>query len=538
MFGWSQAFLVLFAVSVLNFSLSFHNVWPTPWIRLRPELSVEISAIVLLLAVRRTWFGATHVRVQQIMAAAIVILALGRYADVIAPALYGRPINLYWDAKHFPRVALMILDSSELWLIVTIVLGIIVGITALFFGIWWAIAVIVKATEKPLLRTSLIGLAASALTLYAVGMTSRTITTERWFSVPVSLTYVRQLNFIYDAIMGHSASDQFAAQPNLSSDLSRLQGKDAYLIFLESYGAVVFDTLDHDKALAPSIDALAKNVDKNGWHAVTALYESPTFGGASWLSHATLMTGAWITAQHEYQLLLTTDRQTLAQYFQNAGYRAVALMPGLKMAWPEGAFYNYSKIWDAASLKYRGPAFGWWEIPDQYSFAQFYRAEASKRNRQPLFTFFATISSHMPFAPTPPYQSDWWRLLSSTPYEEETLSNALHSSFDWSNLQSAYTTAIKYDLQLLGGLLRITADQNPIVIAVGDHQPPSLVAGADARWVTPVHIFARDEAFLDPFTIAGFQRGLRPTEPALGRLDELHTLLLQSFDSSWRVIRR
>ena len=538
MFGWSQALLVLFAVSVLNFSLSFHNVWPTPWIRFRPELSVEMSAILLLLTVRRTWFGGTQVRVQTIMAATLVILALGRYADVIAPALYGRPINLYWDAKHFPRVALMILDASEVWLIVTIVLGIIVSITALFFVLWWAIAVIVKATEKPLLRASLIGLAASAFTLYAVGMTSRTITTERWFSVPVSLTYVRQLNFIYDAIMGHSASEQFAAQPNLSSDLSRLQGKDAYLIFLESYGAVVFDTLDHDKALAPSIDALAKNVEKDGWHAVTALYESPTFGGASWLSHATLMTGAWITTQHEYQLLLTTDRQSLAQYFQNAGYRAVALMPGLKMAWPEGAFYDYNKIWDATSLKYQGPAFGWWGIPDQYSFAQFYRAEGSNSNRRPLFTFFATISSHMPFAPTPPYQTNWRRLLSSTPYEEKTLSNALQGSLDWGNFQSAYTTAIKYDLQLLGGLLRITADQNPIVIALGDHQPPSLVAGAHARWVTPVHIFGRDEALLEPFRVAGFQKGLRPTRLALGRLDELHTLLLQSFDSSWQVRRR
>ena len=81
MFGWLQAFLVLFAVSALNFSLSFHNVWPTPWIQLRPELSVEMSAILLLLAVRRTWFGGTQVRAQQIMAITFVILALGRYAQ-------------------------------------------------------------------------------------------------------------------------------------------------------------------------------------------------------------------------------------------------------------------------------------------------------------------------------------------------------------------------------------------------------------------------------------------------------------------------
>ena len=46
-----QALFLVLSLFVLNTALSFHNIWPTPWIKLRPELSVEIAALVLLLAV-------------------------------------------------------------------------------------------------------------------------------------------------------------------------------------------------------------------------------------------------------------------------------------------------------------------------------------------------------------------------------------------------------------------------------------------------------------------------------------------------------
>ena len=114
------------------------------------------------------------------------------------------------------------------------------------------------------------------------------------------------------------------------------------------------------------------------------------------------------------------------------------------------------------------------------------------------------------------------------------LSSALDVSLDWDDLRTAYTRAIEYDLHVLGDLLRITAHQEPIIIALGDHQPPALVAGAGASWLVPVHIFAREEAILQPFINSGFRRGLRPKGPALGRLDQLHGLILRGFDSGWR----
>ncbi|MFP6714402.1 MAG: hypothetical protein VCB14_04560 [Alphaproteobacteria bacterium] len=531
---WTKVLGIGFALLALNASLSFHNIWPTLWVHLRPELSVEAAAILLFVAIRSAWFGAMSMPTRYLIATALLFLVLGRYVDVTAPALYGRPINFYWDAQHIPRVAAMILKDDHAWLVIISMLALTLVAVCLFMGLSYVLAVLSRAVQRPQTRLCLGSLAASVLTLYAIGMASREVATERWFSIPVSWMYVRQLSFAHAALVGHPSDGRFAPGQSLNSDFAQLKGRDAYLIFLESYGEIVFNEATIAQALVPAFKALSESAEKDGWHAVTASYESPTFGGASWLSHATLMTGAWIAEQDKYQLLLTTDRRSLVQHFQDAGYRAVALMPGLKMAWPEGAFYNYDKIWNATALKYRGPTFGWWRIPDQYSLARFYNAEGANNDRQPLFVFFTTITSHMPFIPTPPYQIDWSRLLSSTPYDEDMLLSALDVSLDWDDLRTAYTRAIEYDLHVLGDLLRITAHQKPIIIVLGDHQPPALVAGAGASWLVPVHIFAREEAILQPFIDSGFRRGLRPKGPALGRLDQLHGLILRGFDSGWR----
>src|SRR5207245_9042022 len=46
-----------------------------------------------------------------------VLLVLGRYADVTAPALYGRDINLYWDLRFIPAVVSMVTRVAPLWLV-------------------------------------------------------------------------------------------------------------------------------------------------------------------------------------------------------------------------------------------------------------------------------------------------------------------------------------------------------------------------------------------------------------------------------------
>src|SRR5258708_38935155 len=114
---------------------------------------------------------------------------------------------------------------------------------------------------------------------------------------------------------------------------------------------------------------------------------------------------------------MTQKRETVVTTFEQRGYRTIALMPGLRQRWPEGGFYRFNDVYGAARLDYRGPEFGWFALPDQFSLARFDALEVSRTSRPPLFVFFPTISTHFPFSPTPPYQSDWPRMLSGRPYD-------------------------------------------------------------------------------------------------------------------------
>ena len=533
---WIKPVGIVAALIFLNTSLSFHNVWPTPWITVRPEISVEAAVILLCICVCSAAFPTLMgAKTRYLVASLLLLLVIGRYIDVTAPSLFGRPLYLYWDVQHVPRVIAMIFDSTGRSLVFGIGFLIVVSMVCLLSGLSHMLQLLWNASQNPKLRLLLSSLSLSILGLYVMGMASRDINTERWFSIPVSYMYGRQLSFTYDALSKQTLVDLPSSSVVIESDLAQLKGRDTYLFFLESYGATVLDKEGFIKSLNPALEVLLESANTYGWHIATALYESPTFGGASWLAHATLMTGVWIDRQEKYQALMTTDRPNLATYFQDAGYRTVALMPGLKMLWPEGAFYGYDKIWNADQLKYSGPEFGWWRIPDQYSLAHFYDTEGTNTDRSPLFVFFATISSHMPFVPTPPYQENWSRILSSKPYDEHILNLDSGPSLNPKTARLAYEKAIDYELRLLAGFLKKTAFQEPVIIVLGDHQPPALVSGRDSSWLVPVHVFARDDATIEPFFQAGFTRGFEPTGMALGRLNGLHELRLEGFDSSWQA---
>ena len=55
-----------------------------------------------------------------------------------------------------------------------------------------------------------------------------------------------------------------------------------------------------------------------------------------------------------------------------------------------------------------------------------------------------------------------------------------------------------------------------------------MIAGANAPWTVPVHVFSQDQTTLERFNSVGFVRGLIPNNKTLGRLDELHQLILHT----------
>src|SRR2546430_16525741 len=105
------------AVFLLNASLTFVNVWPTPAITWRGGLSLEFAVCVLALCIAGSRNRVHSRRLIAWISSVWVLLVLGRYADVTAPALYGRDINLYWDLRFIPDVVSMVRRVAPLWLV-------------------------------------------------------------------------------------------------------------------------------------------------------------------------------------------------------------------------------------------------------------------------------------------------------------------------------------------------------------------------------------------------------------------------------------
>jgi len=297
----------------------------------------------------------------------------------------------------------------------------------------------------------------------------------------------------------------------------------------------VFDDPRFAAPLAGEFAELERALDAAGWRSASARVESSTFGGLSWLAHASFLSGVRIADQGDYQGLLASDRATLVARFAAAGYRAVAVMPGLKYPWPEGDFYRFDRLYNTERLDYRGPTYGWMAIPDQYSLYRVHQIEAAPADRRPLLVFFPTINSHAPFAPLPPYRPDWTRFdTAAAPVAIKTVE--LERRLDGAALAAAYVQSVRYNLAVLGGYLSQHAPPNALLLVLGDHQPPAVVGGRDISWQVPVHLFSRDPRLVEAFVAAGFKPGMTPGATALGGIESLGPSLLRALDGG-RPIR-
>ena len=515
----------------LNLALTFHNLWPTPWVTTRHELSVEIAALVLLLALCAELGRLPSRRVLRWLAVAVVLFAIGRYMEVTAPALYGRRINLYWDAQHIPRVAAMLADALPAWQ-VWLLGGGALGLLALLYALArWLLGRLTAALAAPLPRRVTLVLSAALVSFYAVGHLYPPMKALRWFSLPVGMTYAQQAGFLYDALAGDPAFDA-AAGPLPPSSLDRLAGADVLVLFFESYGAATLDRPEFADALAGRRRTLAAAIVGSGRQAVSARVRSPTFGGASWLAHSPFLSGIEVNDNHRYQLLLTQRRDTLVHRFAQRGYRTVGMMPGLRQAWPEGAFYAYDRIYDAPSLDYTGPAFGWWRIPDQFALARLDALELTPASRPPLLAVMTSISSHAPFRPLPPYQADWQTLLGPAPFGDYTPDAPDGAAKTWSGTGDRYLRAVDYVLTYLTGFLEHRPQDDLVLIVIGDHQPAASISGPEASWDVPVHVIARNPALIEALRGAGFIAGLEPAPAAIAPMGDLAAVLLRVFDGT------
>jgi hypothetical protein len=306
----------------------------------------------------------------------------------------------------------------------------------------------------------------------------------------------------HEVLAGMIARDRFRATPG-SQLLRGLRGKDVLLLFVESYGRVAVQGSSFSPAVDTVLDQGTADLRSSGFGARSAFLTSPTFGGISWLAHATMQTGLQINSRRRYDQLMQSDRFNLSEAFERAGWRSVALLPQDKRPWKQGStFYHYDTVYNRHDLGYHGPTFGLPSMPDQYALAALQRLELHRPHRQPLFAEVDLVSSHTP----------WTRIPELVPWDE--LGDG--SVFDHLPVQTtdserdAYGKSIEYTMSAISSFVQRSDDKNLVVIALGDHQPATVITGLGATHDVPISIIAHDPQVLKQIGGWGWQDGLRP----------------------------
>lgn len=529
--------LTIAAVLVLDIAVTFTNWWPTPAIWWDGAPSAELAVLILAIVGFTVTKGAHPSRRLLAWASGLwTLLAIGRYADVTAPALWGRELNFFWDLRFLPDVAALLLGASRRAILLGIVatLVIIAVLTALYLSLRWAMRAL-AAGAGTRLGQQLLGTAATLVVLlYAAQsaeLTGRDFLGEprRVMPRPVIQVYARQLRLVTQAL---TRNVKLPPSPALDADLATVQGADVFLFFVESYGAVTYDNPGFDARLRQPREQLARAIQETGRNVVSAFVRSPTFGGSSWFAHISFLSGLKVDDPDVNALLMTEKRPTVVTNFAMRGYRTLALMPGLWYPWPEGSFYGFQDIYSGPRLGYQGPSFGWWDLPDQFTLAKLDALETSKAERPPLFVFYPTVSTHTPFTPVPPYVADWSRMLTDRPYTDEELDRAYVGEPTYMDLSPSYVDSVAYAYETFAGYVRERAGRDYVMILIGDHQPPALVSGEGARWDVPIHIITNRTSIIDGLIRNRFTRGLTPPAASIGEMHDIVPSILAAFSSA------
>ena len=316
-----------------------------------------------------------------------------------------------------------------------------------------------------------------------------------------------------------------------AGDLAGLRGKDVVVAFVESYGRVALEGQGSSDITA-LLDAGTTRLRASGYDARSAFLTSPTFGGNSWLAHATLKSGLWVDNQWHYERLLARDRTTLTSAFGDAGWRTVGVLPSNRTEWPEGeAFYGFDEVYDRTSLGYAGPRFGFSAMPDQYALAAFAQRELSASGRAPVMAEIDLTSSHGPWAPLPMVVD--WSSLGNGAVFHGIRDDAVTAGQLWSdrgNVPAAYRSSIVYSLTSLLSFVERYGNDDLVLVLLGDHQPSTIVSGHGANRDVPITVIARDDDVLDEISGWRWHEGLRPAPDApVWRMDAFRDRFLVAY---------
>jgi phosphatidylglycerophosphate synthase len=308
----------------------------------------------------------------------------------------------------------------------------------------------------------------------------------------------------------HSPDPQ--ARIPASDLLTGLRGKDVIFVFVESYGQVSIQGTSFSKGIDAVVRQANASLARAGWSTQSAWVNAPGYGGISQEAHSTLQSGLWVNSRQRYSELVSSNRFTLSDAFDKAGWRTVSDSPATDdVGWASGTqFYHWDQLYDKSNVGYEGPAFGYAPMPDQYIYSSFQRL-ALAPGHKPVMAEIDTVSSHSPWAPLPT-MVPWNKvgkgsIFDPMPARGETALSIVENA---TKERQAYATSIKYALRVLTSWVTELHDPNLVLILLGDEQPDTPITSPGASHDLPISIIARDPSVFRDIASWHWQDGLVP----------------------------
>lgn len=301
---------------------------------------------------------------------------------------------------------------------------------------------------------------------------------------------------------------------DLYMDKKLVQKPNIHLIFIESYGAVATLADYCEPLFSPLANQLDSQLIENGWTIASSYSKSSVIGGRSWLGMTSALIGGRIEDQVQYSELIN-NQQTfphMVDYFNAQEYETYKVstmaagkgMDSMKMVTIPNRFWGFDHHLMFGNIPYKGYRYDWYGgIPDQYTLS-YLMEEVFSKETKPYFVSLITMSSHAPWSNSPPIVNNWRSLDTLlTPYTEERPTKSMHIINYWD--------AMDYQLKVVTETITKYGKEGDVFIVLGDHQPGALewkLAGRFNKWATPIHVIAKDSAFVQSFHQHGFTSGM------------------------------
>ncbi len=497
--------------------------------RLHLELIVLVTLWLLVSFLRRgriaTLFRSMSVLVYLLALVYALYEAAMRTLFQEAPVFYSQ-VPLITEGLAFSLVSLDI----PIWLLLVatcLVIASLVGLSRLLLAVVGPLGSATGLGTRFLVCVLCAWAMMSTLTLQQQAASPKTVVNSLGAKLVVNVQDSAELRSkiqAFDPTEPHSVYD--------FSEHDLLRRPNIYLIFVESYGSVLYQRDDWQASYADLSQRLANQLARSGWFSASTLSEAPTWGGGSWMSYTSALFGLRIDTQPQYLALFDQYANEpypgFGHYLQTQGYTytrlssIVSTVPNVD--WDaQQHFHGADRVMRFEDLDYEGLTYGWGPSPpDQY--ALHFARENVVTATEPHLFFFITQNSHYPWAPLPEIVDDWETFNTGELSQVRTVPDATTLPHD--SIRQNYFRSIDYTLSVLTDLIVSTDEEDALFVLIGDHQPQQVSRNSDGL-ATPLHIISRDAGVFSALVEHGFETGFLLEEPeATMRHEGLYSLLM------------